>query len=58
MSLKTLPFLLVTYLILEYLEAKANQKTSQLIQRAGRFGPVACLRLGALPQCGFSIVGS
>ncbi|MDD3219665.1 MAG: putative manganese transporter [Lachnospiraceae bacterium] len=57
-ALKTLPFLLVTYLILEYLEAKANQKTSQLIQRAGRFGPVAGSVLGALPQCGFSIAAA
>jgi hypothetical protein len=52
------PFLLVTYLLLEMLEHKANGKTEQLVQKAGRLGPAVAAVLGAIPQCGFSAAGS
>lgn len=52
------PFLLVTYLLLELLEHKANGKTEQLVQKAGRLGPAVAAVLGAVPQCGFSAAGS
>lgn len=37
-SLKLFPFLLATYLALEYLEEKAGNKTVNLIRRSGRAG--------------------
>ena len=52
------PFLFVTYLLLEALEHKAGNKTEGLVQKAGRLGPAVAAVLGAVPQCGFSAAGS
>ena len=52
--IKLLPFLLLTYLAMEYLEHKAGEKTEGLMRKAGRFGPVIGGALGIVPQCGFS----
>ena len=52
------PFLFVTYLLLEALEHKAGNKTEELVQKAGRLGPAVAAVLGAVPQCGFSAAGS
>ncbi len=51
---KILPFLLITYLVMEYLEHRAGDKTNRLVKKAGKFGPVVGSALGAVPQCGFS----
>ncbi len=53
-TLKTLPFLFAAYLIIEFIEAKAEEKTVEIIHRAGRLGPVLGSVLGVIPQCGFS----
>lgn len=55
---KLLPFLLLTYLAMEYLEHKAGEKTEGLMRKAGRFGPVIGGALGIVPQCGFSTAAS
>lgn len=57
-SLKLLPFLLVTYLLMEYIEHKTNEKTKNMIQKSGKFGPVFGSLLGVVPQCGFSVVAT
>ncbi len=57
-SLKMLPFLLVAFLVLEYIEAKLEEKSSDVIQKAGKTGPVAGALFGLIPQCGFSVIGS
>lgn len=51
---KILPFLLITYLAMEFLEHRAGDKTNRLVKKAGKFGPVVGSALGAVPQCGFS----
>ena len=51
---KLLPFLFLTYLLMEYLEHRAGERQEQIIQKAGRFGPVFGAALGVVPQCGFS----
>lgn len=51
---KLLPFLLITYLILEWLEHKAAGKTRAAAAKAGVLGPAVGGLLGAVPQCGFS----
>ncbi len=56
--IKLLPFLLLTYLAMEYLEHKAGEKTEGLMRKAGRFGPVIGGALGIVPQCGFSTAAS
>lgn len=53
-SLKILPFLLIAYLIIELIEKKAGDRTSRLIQKSGKFGPILGGFLGIIPQCGFS----
>ena len=53
-TLKLLPFLFVTYLIMEYFEDKAGDRITAGLERAGRVGPLIGSLFGALPQCGFS----
>lgn len=53
-ALKLLPFLFVTYLLMELLENKAGEKTTKIIKKSGRFGPILGGLLGIVPQCGFS----
>ena len=53
-TLKLLPFLLLTYLLMEYLEHKMSDKAAAVINRAGKYGPVLGGALGIVPQCGFS----
>jgi len=53
-ALKTLPFLFLAYLLIEYLENRAGEKTVAAIRGAGPLGPVIGGLLGAVPQCGFS----
>lgn len=57
-SLKLLPFLFLTYLVMGILERAASDKSKKLIKGAGRVGPVWGGLLGAIPQCGFSTVAS
>lgn len=51
---KILPFLFLTYLVLEWIEHKAAGKTARLAAGAGKFAPAVGGLLGAIPQCGFS----
>ena len=53
-SLKLIPFLFVTYLLMELLEHKASEKTENFIKKSGKFGPLLGAILGIVPQCGFS----
>ena len=53
-TLKLIPFLYITYLLMEWLEEKAQEKTVAMLQRARRLGPVAGAVTGIIPQCGFS----
>lgn len=57
-SLKLLPFLFITYLIMELIEHKAGDKTTNVIKKAGKFGPIIGGVLGAVPQCGFSVAAA
>lgn len=57
-SLKILPFLFVTYLIMEYLEHKTAEFTSGIVEKTEHFGPLWGGLIGAFPQCGFSAAAS
>lgn len=57
-TLKLIPFLFLTYLLLEWIEHKAAQKTAALAAKAGKLGPLAGSLLGVVPQCGFSASAS
>lgn len=57
-SIKLLPFLLLTYLLMEVLEHKTGNAARNRIKTAGKFGPVWGGLLGVIPQCGFSAAAS
>ena len=54
-SVKLVPFLFITYLIMEYIEHKTGNKTKNIIKKSGKFGPFFGSLLGIFPQCGFSV---
>ena len=54
-SIKLLPFLFVTYLIMEYIEHKTTDKVKSAIKKSGKFGPIIGAIVGIFPQCGFSV---
>ena len=57
-TLKLLPFLYLTYLILEFIEEKAEAGSLKLVRQSGVWGPLAGSALGIIPQCGFSASAS
>lgn len=57
-TLPIVPFLYLTYLLMELLERRAGGKMERIVASAGRFGPLLGALLGVVPQCGFSAVGA
>jgi len=57
-GMRLLPFLFITYLIMEYLEHKTGEKTKNIIRKSGKLGPLLGGFLGMFPQCGFSAAAS
>ena len=57
-TLKIIPFLFLTYLLMEYIEHKGEDKAEKFMQKAGRFAPLVGGTLGLVPQCGFSAAAS
>lgn len=70
-SIKLVPFLFLTYLVMEYLEHRTGERARKLIRRPGAAdapsrrhsvrslaAPVIGGLLGAVPQCGFSAAAS
>ena len=53
-TVKILPFLFITYLIMEYIEHKMSEKSKTTIKKAGKWGPLLGSTVGIIPQCGFS----
>lgn len=53
-TLKLVPFLFITYLLMEWLEHRTGSRTLAAIRRAGKAGPLFGGVLGIFPQCGFS----
>ncbi len=57
-TLKILPFLFLTYLLMEFLEHKAGNATERWLRGSGKVGSLLGGALGMLPQCGFSAAAS
>lgn len=53
-TLLIIPFLFLTYLLMEFIEHRAGDKAERFMQRAGAFAPAIGGLLGVVPQCGFS----
>lgn len=54
-SIKLLPFLFITYLLMEYIEHKISKKSKETIKKSGKWGPLLGSAIGIFPQCGFSV---
>lgn len=57
-GLKLLPFLFITFLLIELFEHKISDKGKKVVEKSGRFGPVLGSLFGIIPQCGFSVAAS
>ncbi len=55
-TLKIIPFLFVSYMIMELFEHKINSE--KILKKCHKFGPFIGGILGIIPQCGFSLLGS
>lgn len=54
-TVRLIPFLFITYLIMEYIEHKTSNKVKETIKKSGKFGPLLGAMVGIFPQCGFSV---
>ena len=57
-TVKLLPYLLITFILLELLEHKLSKKNQKVLTKNKKYGPILGGVLGALPQCGFSAMAS
>lgn len=55
-SLKLIPFLFISFIVMELIEHKINNKSK--LKKMNKFGPLTGASLGIIPQCGFSVVAS
>ena len=55
---RLIPFLFLTYLLMEFLEHREGERTERYLRNAGKVGPLVGGALGILPQCGFSAAAS
>lgn len=53
-NVRIIPFLFVTYCIMESMEHAVAGKTKAVMKYSGKFGPLLGGIFGMLPQCGFS----
>lgn len=57
-SLKLIPFLFVAFLIIELIEHKLTDKNRNILAKSKKIGPILGSLLGAVPQCGFSVMAT
>ena len=57
-TLKLLPYLFITFLLIEFLEHKLDKKNEKILRKNQKIGPLVGSILGALPQCGFSTMAA
>ncbi len=57
-TLRLLPFLFLSYLLMEYLEHRSGNAAERWLKRSGNVGPLIGGAFGVLPQCGFSAAAS
>ncbi len=55
---KLIPFLFISFLIIELIEHKLSNKSKKAISKSGKYGPIIGGLLGIFPQCGFSVTAT
>ena len=53
-TLLLVPFLFITYLVMEWIEHKTSDAIRESVGQAGAAGPIVGAIMGLVPQCGFS----
>lgn len=57
-TLKIIPFLLITFMVLEFIEHKFSTKQKRMLSKNKKYGPLLGGILGGLPECGFGAMGA
>lgn len=57
-TVKMLPFLFVAFLIIEFLEHRAQDQIKNIFVKSGAAGPLVATLSGCVPQCGFSVLAA
>lgn len=57
-TVKIIPYLFITFLILEIIEHKLSKKTQKAMTKYKKIGPILGGLFGGFPQCGFSAMGA
>ena len=57
-TIKSLPFLFIAFLILEFIEHKMNSNSKKILTKNKKYGPILGSFLGAFPQCGFGAMAT
>lgn len=57
-TLKLIPFLLIAFLIIEFIEHKLTNKNKKVLTKSKKYGPILGSLLGVIPQCGFSVMAT
>ena len=56
--LKLIPFLYISFLLIELIEHKFSDKSERIMKKSGKYGPLLGGILGIVPQCGFSVLAT
>ena len=57
-SIRTLPFLFIAYLLIEFFEHRSARGRASYLARLEALGPIGGAALGCIPQCGFSVAAA
>ena len=57
-TLKLIPFLLVAFLLIEFIEHKISNKNKKILTKTKKYGSILGSALGVIPQCGFSVMAT
>lgn len=57
-TIKLIPFLFIAFLLIELIEHKLSKQNKKIITKSKKYGPLIGSLLGALPQCGFSVMAT
>ena len=57
-TVKLIPYLLITFILLEYIEHKLNKNNKKVLMDNQKYGPIVGGILGGVPQCGFSTMAA